>query len=63
MVNRRLAHGSTWLHARVGRRVPADRVRQSARRATNARTSARPSAAALRPTVQLSSPNLLEQHR
>ncbi len=62
MVNRRVPHGSTWLHARVGRRVAADRRGQSAPRTTNARTSVRPSAAALRPTVHLSSQNRLEQH-
>jgi hypothetical protein len=51
MVNRGFIQGLSWLHARVGRRIPVTRTRESTRYAPNAHRKALVSVLALRPTV------------
>jgi hypothetical protein len=51
MVTRSFAQGLSWLHARVGRRIPVTRTCESTRYALNARRKALASVVALRPTV------------
>jgi hypothetical protein len=60
MVTRRFTQGRSWLHARVGREIPAGHTRETRFRPTNSRAKVRPSAAAaLQPTVYL--PPLTDQ--
>ena len=56
MVTLRLAESRTWLHARVGRRLPVERTREGERHRTNARVRASAATAALQPTVYLPVP-------
>jgi hypothetical protein len=53
MVNRQFTQGVSWLHARVGRRVPVQRRRDSDQRASNSHAKTYDSALVLRPTVYL----------
>ena len=56
MVSRRLTQGPSWLHARVGRRVPVQRTGESDQRATNSHARVDASTASpLSPTVYLPS--------
>ena len=49
---RRFTEGLSWLHARVGRRLPVQLSRANDHR-TNARVRVAPSATSLQPTVYL----------
>jgi hypothetical protein len=56
MVSRRFTQGPSWLHARVGRRIPVKRISESNQRATHSHARVHASTAApLSPTVYLPS--------